>query len=253
MVTRSSVPNARACQQRALRSTSACESNRLQRRSHRTRCVTSRSDGSMAAHRHNCNDLVLRTRAPMIIQIRVNDDLLLDAGAVEDRNSSETIIHPPRVTLFHQVLSYLHAKPDPPASPTGLTAEAEGLAAAAVALRWGSYVAVLADRAKPVWSEARSQDVSRICHSEMARINIEASAALAEWVDLCRDSPVAYEQLVRRAVAFLPMPKARPRTTGVEFAILAVSEFRELPEPTVRECSGEHSLAQRSRREHPRR
>jgi hypothetical protein len=50
-----------------------------------------------------------------------------------------------------------------------------------VVLRWGSYVAVLADKAKPVWAEAHSPEVSRICDSEMARINIEASAALAEW------------------------------------------------------------------------
>jgi hypothetical protein len=163
----------------------------------------------------------------MIIQIRVNEDLLLDAGAVEDLNGSETVIHPPKVTLFHQVLSYLRAKPDPPASPTELTAEDEGLAAAAVVLRWGSYLAVLADHAKPVWSETRSEEASRIADSEMARINIEASAALAEWVDLCRDSPIAYEQLVRRAVAFLPMPRRRARVTGVDFAILALSEFRE--------------------------
>ncbi len=91
-----------------------------------------------------------------------------------------------KITLFRQVLDYLRAQPDPPAPPIGWTDENEGAVAAAVVLRWGSYVAVLADAAKPVWAEARTPRTSRICDSEMARINIEASAALAEWIDISR-------------------------------------------------------------------
>jgi hypothetical protein len=47
----------------------------------------------------------------------------------------------------------------------------------------------------------------------MARINIEASAALAEWIDIYREDPGGrlYEQLVNRAVAYLPMPIVRRR------------------------------------------
>ncbi len=56
----------------------------------------------------------------------------------------------------------------------------EGVAAAALTLRWGSYLAVLLDRDKSVWNEASSPSTGRISDEEMARINIEASAALAE-------------------------------------------------------------------------
>jgi len=143
------------------------------------------------------------------LQVRVNDELLLDAGGTEELGRSELVIHPPKTTLFHQVLAYLRAKPDPPAPPTGSTVESEGTAAAAIAVRWGTYLAVLADRAKPIWAEARSPGTSRICDSEMARINIEASAALAEWIDLCREDPDAYGQLVVRALAYTTHFKMR--------------------------------------------
>jgi hypothetical protein len=69
------------------------------------------------------------------LRVRVNDELLLDAGTTEEPDGSELIIHPPKVTLLHQVLDYLRAKPDPPTPPTGSMADHEGAAAAAVVLR----------------------------------------------------------------------------------------------------------------------
>jgi hypothetical protein len=60
----------------------------------------------------------------------------------------------------------------------------ESIAATAVAIRWGSYFAVLADADKPEWSAIRSPVESRIGDHEMARINIESSAALAQWIDI---------------------------------------------------------------------
>ncbi len=159
----------------------------------------------------------------MLLRVRVTDELLLDAGTVEP-DGPELAIQPPNVTLFRQVLSFLRSKPAPPPPPAGPTVENEGIAAAAVALRWGSYLAVLADSAKPVWVEARTPGVSRISDSEMARINIEASAALAEWVDLARGDRTAYESLVGNALAYLPLPKLRPCPTGTEFAMLAMPE-----------------------------
>ncbi len=162
----------------------------------------------------------------MNLLVRVNDDLTLDAGTIETAGA-ELIIRPPKVTLFHQVLAYLRGKPDPPAPRSGTFIDHEGAAAAAVALRWGSYLAVLADRDKPVWSEARSPGTSRIANTEMARISIEASAALAEWVDVCRDEPALYEQLVLRAVAYLPLPRWKPRPAGTNFAMLAVPQVRD--------------------------
>jgi hypothetical protein len=156
--------------------------------------------------------------------VRVNDELLLDAGTVEELGGSELVIRSPMVTLFHQVLAYLRAKPDPPSPPKGSTVENEGAAATAIVLRWGSYLAVLADSAKAVWAEARSPGTSRICNSEMARINIEASAALAQWVDVCREDRTTYENLVSRALTYLPLPKMRPTPVGSDFVMLAMPE-----------------------------
>jgi len=86
----------------------------------------------------------------------------------------------PEITLFHQVLGYLQAKPDPPKRPSRSMVGREGVAAAALILRWGSYLAVLLDHYKPVWPEVGSASTSRISDEEMARINLEASAALTQ-------------------------------------------------------------------------
>jgi hypothetical protein len=141
---------------------------------------------------------------PVNLRIRVNDELALDAGTVEDVGGAEWVIYPPRVTLLSQVLDYLRRKPDPPGAPTTVRVEGEGAAAAAIALRWGSYFAVLADSAKPLWNEA--------------------SAALAAWIDVARVDPIAYRKLVARALAYLPLPTLRPRPVGAEFAMLALPD-----------------------------
>ena len=108
------------------------------------------------------------------LQVRVNDELVLDAGTCEEvsgPHGPEWLIHPPETTLFHQVLAYLRAKPDPPTRPSGAMVGREGVAATALILQWGSYLAVLLDRDKPVWLEVRSASTSRINDEEMARIN----------------------------------------------------------------------------------
>ncbi|MGH9365527.1 MAG: hypothetical protein ACRD1B_09750, partial [Thermoanaerobaculia bacterium] len=68
---------------------------------------------------------------------------------------------------------------------------------------------------------------SRISDEEMARINIEASAAIAEWVDIYREDPGGrlYEQLVKRAVFYVPMPKKTSRLEVTEFGALAEPEM----------------------------
>lgn len=142
--------------------------------------------------------------------IRVNNELVLDAGTCEEVSTphgKETVIHPPSTTLFHQVLDYLKTKPDPPGQPAGGAAAHEGEVATALVLRWGSYISVLLDLDKPIWTEVNSKETSRISNEEMARINIEASAALAEWINLYRQERGAglYAQLVNRAWAYLPL------------------------------------------------
>jgi hypothetical protein len=163
------------------------------------------------------------------LQVRVNDELMLDAGTCE-MTSAPTgrplIIRPPATTLFHQVLAYLREKPDPAKRPSGSMVGREGVAAAALVLRWGSYLAVLLDHDKPVWSDVNSTTTSRINDEEMARINIEASAALAQWIELHRaNRGRAYEQLVNRAVAYLPMSPKTSRLKVTEVGALAVPEL----------------------------
>jgi hypothetical protein len=160
------------------------------------------------------------------LHVRVNDELVLDAGTCEEVSGPrgpERVIRPPEITLFHQVLGYLQAKPDPPKRPSRSMVGREGVAAAALILRWGSYLAVLLDHYKPVWPEVGSASTSRISDEEMARINIEASAALAEWIDLYRADPGGwiYEQLVNRAVCYLAMPKRTSKLKVTEFGALA--------------------------------
>jgi hypothetical protein len=87
---------------------------------------------------------------------RVNDELVLDAGTcqrVQVPDGAEWRIEPPPVTMFRQVLDSLSVKPDPP-PPSGTRIGREGVAAAALTLRWGSYLAVLLDHDKPVSPQA---------------------------------------------------------------------------------------------------
>jgi hypothetical protein len=160
------------------------------------------------------------------LEVRVTDELMLDAGSCETvlgPSGPKRLIRPPGTTLFHQVLAYLREKPDPPKRPAGSMVGREGVAATALTLRWGSYLAVLLDHDKPVWAEVQSPSTSRLSDEEMARINIEASAALADWIDLYRSERGGrvYEQLVNRAVVYLPMPKKTSRLKVTQVSALA--------------------------------
>jgi hypothetical protein len=150
------------------------------------------------------------------LRIRVNEDLTLDAGWWEEAPADDGVIcrwvHPPARTLFQQVVDYLESVPlgseaRGPRSPE-FDLGREAVAATAVCLRWGSYLAVLADRDKPLWSRARQAGLSRIADSEMARINVEASAALAQWLDLMRNDWDRYRSLMW-AAGNLPMTRRR--------------------------------------------
>ena len=62
----------------------------------------------------------------------------------------------------------------------------------------------------------------------MARINIEASAALAEWIDLARADNDAYLQLVDRAIACLPMTRRTATPTRSAFDGLRYPEVTSI-------------------------
>lgn len=154
---------------------------------------------------------------PEQLTVRVNDHFVLDAGTcerVDGAHGAELLVRPPARTLFAQVLAYLRAQPDPPAERSRPSDADEGVAAAAAVLRWGSYFAVLLDGDKPTWSEVRSPGASRIADAEMARIAIEATAALSEWIDLLRADEPLHRQLAARAVEHLPMPRRMTRSRG---------------------------------------
>jgi hypothetical protein len=134
--------------------------------------------------------------------------------------------------MFEQLLSYLDAKPLPASARSFPKSGQEGVAAAALCLRWGSYFAVLADQTKPLWSQANTKEnrdcISRISDSEIARINIEASAAMAAWVDIFRsDLHGRYSELVAKALAYIPMPQQKvPANRDNIFHSLALPQFR---------------------------
>jgi len=160
------------------------------------------------------------------LQVRVNNELVLDAGTchvVESPTGWQTIVRPPPTTLFRQVLAYLKCQPDPRHAPAGTFVGREGIAATALVLRWGSYLCVLLDKYKPIWSETATT-TSRISDQEMARINLEASAALAEWIDFYRQDSLGseYRQLVERAVCYLPMPQRTTSRTNNPLRSLAI-------------------------------
>ena len=83
------------------------------------------------------------------------------------------------------------------------------IATVALCIRWGSYFAVLANRDLPQWAAAFDPEVSCIGDGEMARINIEASAALSDWIDLMRADQPRFRKLVKAAVQLLPFPIAQ--------------------------------------------
>jgi len=168
----------------------------------------------------------------MYLTVRVNGELPLDVGSCEEKrtlNGSELLIRPPHKTLFHQLLDYLRSKQNPLAPLAGSFVGREGVAATAMTLRWGSYLAVLLDREKPIWAEVHSPQTSRIADHEMARINIEASAALADWIDLCRSDRSEYRRLVDRAVVYLPMTKKTSKRRLGPFVILGQPEIAAQP------------------------
>jgi hypothetical protein len=152
------------------------------------------------------------------VVVNVNDTLILDAGWWEE-TLEETVsgtllpcrlLHPPAPTMYEQVLRYLTTLSEGQSVPpkSRLNVAEVGLATIAICLRWGTYFAVLADRTKPLWAQTAQTEISMIGDPEMARINIEASAALTQWIELMR----ADDRRLRRLVAAAQtLPMLPPR------------------------------------------
>ena len=174
------------------------------------------------------------TNARHPLQVRLNDEMVLDAGwweEITETSSGETRrrVQPPSVTLFEQVLAHLESMEPAHAPNEPWRIGEEAIAAVAVCFRWGSYLAVLADRGKRPSPAAGTIGVSRISDGEMARISIEASAALERWLDLRRSEPDHYRLLVHLAISHLPMPRKTTRV-GKKHPMLMVLAQPEIAE-----------------------
>ena len=149
------------------------------------------------------------------LTITVNDQLTIDAGywqeCVEEDQTPYRLISPPQTAMYRQALSYLEEATKDMRAPakSRLHFGEVAIATVAVCLRWGSYLTVLADHDLPQWTAAFDPEVSCIGDGEMARINIEASAALASWIDLMRADQQHFRKLVKAAVQLLPFPIAQ--------------------------------------------
>jgi len=168
------------------------------------------------------------------LKVRVDEGLVLDAGwweeVLDDDGAVRRCVHPPETPMFEQVLDYLGSVPPETGYP-GLHLGQEAVATTAVCLRWGSYLAVLADHDKPLWPQARQEGLSRIADSEMARINVEASAALARWIDIMRTDWERYLSLMW-AARRLPMTRKRVKRdrSSIDLLGLSVPEFAAMLE-----------------------
>ena len=149
------------------------------------------------------------------LTINLNEQCAINAGSwqecVAEGQSPSRLISSPQTTMYRQVLSYVEEttrdEKVPPKSQLHFGEVA--IATVAICLRWGSYFAVLANRDLPQWVAAYDPEVSCISDGEMARINIEASAALSDWIDLMRADQRHFRKLVKAAVQFLPFPIAQ--------------------------------------------
>src|SRR5437763_9135126 len=149
------------------------------------------------------------------LTINLNEQCAINAGSwqecVAEGQSPSRLISSPQTTMFRQVLSYVEEttrdEKVPPKSQLHFGEVA--IATVAICLRWGSYFAVLANHDLPQWVAAYDPEVSCISDGEMARINIEASAALSDWIGLMRADQQRFRKLVKAAVQLLPFPIAQ--------------------------------------------
>jgi hypothetical protein len=148
------------------------------------------------------------------LEVIVNSQFTIDAGwweEVEDNQNSGVyrIVHPPAIPMYTQVVEHLaglDTEFDWKTSYCSLRKQAAALAN--LCLKWGSYFSVLTDRNKALYSKAKGEAyhiTSHISDGEMARINIESSAALSYWLYLRQTDPDRYMVLVNRALKFLPL------------------------------------------------
>lgn len=142
---------------------------------------------------------------PSSLRTHVPGSIDLHAGVLRPADEkARRLVAPPEQPLYGQLASALLEQAGDP-SPADPTPQTEARAAVALCLRWGSYLGVLVDPDKPQWRPDTDENLSRITDSEMARLNIEISAAVAAFLELKLEQPQRYAALIDRA-AELPLP-----------------------------------------------
>jgi hypothetical protein len=193
------------------------------------------------------------------LTVNVNARFTVDGGywqeCVEEDQAPYRLVSPPQTTMYRQVLSYLEEttrdEKVPPKSQVHFGEVA--IATVALCIRWGSYFAVLANRDLPQWATAYNPQVSCIGDGEMARINIETSAALSDWVDLMRADQPRFRRLVKAAVRLLPFPITQLDGSTYYHRFRAFSAFnsahgrRDLMEAFARDFGSEWFERQKAR------
>jgi hypothetical protein len=160
-----------------------------------------------------------------LLTVRVSEQVSFEAGTWEERVDQHQkpyrLITPPGNTMYEQVLAYLidttkeqKTRPQP-----ALDFEEVAMSTVAVCIQWGSYFAVLNNSELPLWSASKT--ASCIADSEMARLNIEMSAALTHWMSLIDSDNKLFRILVKAALQLLPFPSITidPRTSNREFRL----------------------------------
>ncbi len=146
------------------------------------------------------------------LTVNVNDRFTIDAGywqeCAEEDQMPYRLVSSPRITMYQQSLSYLEeaTRGQKVPSKSQVHFGEVAIATVAICIRWGSYFAVLADHDLPQWTAGYDPEVSCISVGEMARINIEASAALSDWIDLMQADQPHFRKLVKAVVQLLPFP-----------------------------------------------
>jgi hypothetical protein len=195
---------------------------------------------------------------PHEISVGVSAVLTLNAGWGEETMEETAagnllpcrLIHPPESTMYSQVIHYLETASSNAKVPskTQLNFGEVAYATIAICLRWGTYFAVLSDKTKPLWPQTAQQEISMICDDEMARINIEASAALARWIELMRADDNHFRKLVKTAQE-LPLlsPHLDEKTNNKLYRLISFinsAQSRQSFFATLKEQYGEEWLEQ---------
>lgn len=145
------------------------------------------------------------------VQVELQETVL-SIGIVERGEAAARLV-PPSRSLFDQVIAHLDAKA--PHRAQRPSAAQESRAAVGVCLRWGTYLALLMDEARPSAPSVTRPGMSRVTDREMKRMNIEASANLAEWLTFAHEQRDRYARLVQSAqsLPMPPLPRRRPPDT----------------------------------------